>query len=168
LQAFPRSYPVKASVRRTYHREVNVSRANSFLAEIGAKAPLETQGALPMDKPVLNLAGTVKEAVTALSGIADVASALKAAAVSVASRVDQVKSLTADLQDADELLAAAVNGATAAPASNGPPIGAKVDVVAGPTQEPASPASSQVSAEPSAHSTPAPTMRRTPIGFVHR
>lgn len=75
-----------------------------------------------MDAAIKNLAGTVNEAIAALSDVPNVAAALKDAAVRVAGRVSQVKELTHDLETADAALARAVDGAAAPTSNGGPPL----------------------------------------------
>jgi hypothetical protein len=113
-----------------------------------------------MDAPVKSLAATVNEAVTALSGISNVAARLKRAAVNVAGRVDQVNSLADDLESADAILALAVNGAAVQPTTNGPP--------SGPLPGNEAPQQSSSTPQPDAQPSPASTTEITAIGPIQR
>lgn len=133
-----------------------MTRSFSLLAQLAAEGRLSKVET--MDAPVLNLAATVKEATTALSGVADVAARLKNAAVKVAGRVGQVSALAADLEAADEALAQAVTG-TAPSTSNGAPSGPLPDSVA---------TSLTSSAPPAAPAAQPHSFERTAIGPVTR
>lgn len=85
---------------------------------------VEMRESTRMDANVINLAGTVKEAMAALANVPAAASRLKNVAVRVSSRVDQVDELTNELEAADAMLATVVGQATAAPSTGngGPPL----------------------------------------------
>lgn len=76
-----------------------------------------------VDKPVKDLAGTVKEAINALAGVGPAAQRLKTIALKVSGQVDSVNALSDNLEGASAALEAVVGQATAQPMTNGAPAG---------------------------------------------